>query len=112
MLEIDPAVGGAAQANAISAKSLATLLKAEELSVADLFAANGFANFTTKDLIGKVGKPNGAATAGAGAGRENGDDAGAAAPASTDASAADAEAACASTAVVTSTVVVTSTMMV
>ena len=64
---IDPAVGGSDVANKLSAQFLATPFNAAGLSVADVFAANGFSNFTTKDLAGTVGKPNNATAAGASA---------------------------------------------
>jgi hypothetical protein len=52
---IDPAVGGSDIANKLSAQSLVTPFDATGLSVAQVFAANGFTNFTTKDLAGTVG---------------------------------------------------------
>lgn len=46
---IDPAVGGAAVANALSASTLkAPLAKNAGMSIADLLKANGFSNFTAQ----------------------------------------------------------------
>lgn len=56
---IDPAVGGSDLANQLSAESLASPFEATGLSVADVLAAQGFTNFTTKDLAGNVGSPSG-----------------------------------------------------
>ena len=66
---IDPAVGGADIANALSAQTVATPLDATGKSIADLLAANGFTNFTTQDAAGSKGAaPAGGAGTGAGAG--------------------------------------------
>jgi hypothetical protein len=54
---IDPAVGGSALANALSKQSLAQPFGAVGLSVADVLAAHGFTNFTTKNLAGVVETP-------------------------------------------------------
>jgi len=58
---IDPAVGGSAIENALSATSVKTPFSAVGLSVADVMVAQGFSNFTTKDLAGTAGKPAAAA---------------------------------------------------
>ncbi|MCJ1446281.1 MAG: hypothetical protein MMC23_006786 [Stictis urceolatum] len=79
---IDPAVGGAAVANKLSAQSLTAPFDATGLSVADVFAAHGFSNFTTKGLDGAAGAAPAAAAGAAGA------SAGAAAPASNSTAAA------------------------
>ncbi|KAL1618459.1 hypothetical protein SLS54_007186 [Diplodia seriata] len=52
---IDPDVGGADVANALSEKTKANPLDATGLSVADLLQQNGFSNFTTKDADGNAG---------------------------------------------------------
>lgn len=53
--KIDPAVGGADVANSLSAKSLTSPFPANGMSVAQVLAAQGFTNFTTKDLAGNAG---------------------------------------------------------
>ncbi|KAH6672490.1 hypothetical protein B0J14DRAFT_74670 [Halenospora varia] len=52
---IDPAVTGSDLENANSAKSKTTPFDATGLSVAQVMAAQGFSNFTTKDAAGTVG---------------------------------------------------------
>ncbi|OJD34306.1 uncharacterized protein BKCO1_2400029 [Diplodia corticola] len=49
---IDPGVGGADVANALSEKTKANPLDAGGLSVADLLQQNGFSNFTAEDASG------------------------------------------------------------
>jgi len=61
---IDPAVVGSDAENANSAKSLVTPFDATGLSVAQVMAAQGFSNFTTKDVAGTVGTAPGAAAVG------------------------------------------------
>lgn len=58
---IDPAVGGSAHENANSAASLQTAFNAAGMSVAQVMSAQGFSNFTTKDLAGNVGTAPGIA---------------------------------------------------
>jgi hypothetical protein len=59
---IDPAVGGSDLENANSATSKKTPFDATGLSVADVMAAHGFTNFTTKALDGTTGTaPSGGA---------------------------------------------------
>jgi hypothetical protein len=65
---IDPAVGGADVANALSAETLKTPLEATGKSVADLLAENGFTNFTTQDVAGNQGTAPAGANAGVDAG--------------------------------------------
>lgn len=65
---VDPAVTGSDVENANSAASLTTQLDATGLSVAEVMANAGFANFTTKDVAGTVGQAPGAAAVGDGAG--------------------------------------------
>lgn len=60
---IDPAVGGADVANALSDQTKATPLDATGLSVADLLSQNGFSNFTTQDAAGNAGDAPAAAGA-------------------------------------------------
>jgi hypothetical protein len=52
---VDPAVGGSSLENTNAASSLTTPFDATGLSVADVMAANGFSNFTTKAVDGTVG---------------------------------------------------------
>lgn len=52
---VDPAVGGSDTENANSATSLTTPFDATGLSVAEVMAAQGFSNFTTKAADGTVG---------------------------------------------------------
>jgi len=52
---IDPAVEGSDAANALAKTSLTTPFDATGLSVADVLAAQGFTNFSTKDAAGNVG---------------------------------------------------------
>ncbi|KAL3419820.1 hypothetical protein PVAG01_08318 [Phlyctema vagabunda] len=52
---VDPAVGGSDAENANAATSLTTPFPADGLSVADIMAAQGFSNFTTKAADGTVG---------------------------------------------------------
>jgi hypothetical protein len=52
---VDPAVGGSTLENANAATSLTTPFDATGLSVADVMAAHGFSNFTTKAADGTVG---------------------------------------------------------
>lgn len=52
---MDPAVAGAAAANAASAASLANPVDADGLSVADIVAADGAVNFTPQSSAGVVG---------------------------------------------------------
>ena len=49
---IDPAVGGADVANALSDQTKGAPLNADGKSVADLLAENGFTNFTSQDATG------------------------------------------------------------
>ncbi|GME32297.1 hypothetical protein GTA08_BOTSDO07878 [Neofusicoccum parvum] len=60
---IDPAVGGADVANALSAQTQGAPLDATGLSVADLLSQNGFSNFTTQDAAGNAGDAPAAAAA-------------------------------------------------
>ncbi|KKY18200.1 hypothetical protein UCRPC4_g05085 [Phaeomoniella chlamydospora] len=50
--KIDPSIGGADVANQLAAQSLTTAFDATGKSMADVFAANGFSNFTTEDAAG------------------------------------------------------------
>ncbi|MCJ1309374.1 hypothetical protein MMC25_003033 [Agyrium rufum] len=50
--KIDPAVGGSALANQLSAQSLKAPFQADGMSVADLLIANGFSNFTKQASSG------------------------------------------------------------
>ncbi|KAL9619098.1 MAG: hypothetical protein Q9160_006274 [Pyrenula sp. 1 TL-2023] len=87
---VDPAVVGSDVENAMSAQSLQTPFDATGMSVADVMAANGFSNFTTKDAAGTAGAaPAGGAGAAAGAAAASGTGA-AAAAASTGSAAASA----------------------
>lgn len=52
---VDPAVGGSDTENANQATSLTTPFDATGLSVAQVMAAQGFSNFTTKAADGTVG---------------------------------------------------------
>jgi hypothetical protein len=52
---VDPAVGGSSLENTNAASSLTTPFDATGLSVADVMAAHGFSNFTTKAVDGTVG---------------------------------------------------------
>ncbi|KAF4636201.1 hypothetical protein G7Y89_g1896 [Cudoniella acicularis] len=52
---VDPSVGGSALENSNSATSKTTPFNAAGLSVAQVMAAQGFSNFTTKDAAGNVG---------------------------------------------------------
>ncbi|KAK7730136.1 hypothetical protein SLS57_001797 [Botryosphaeria dothidea] len=89
---IDPAVGGADVANALSDQTKATPLDATGLSVADLLSQNGFSNFTTQDAAGNAGD----APAAAGAADAGAADAGASAQDTGAADAGNAAAAAAS----------------
>ncbi|KAL1630464.1 hypothetical protein SLS56_004864 [Neofusicoccum ribis] len=60
---IDPAVGGADVANALSAQTQGAPLDATGLSIADLLSQNGFSNFTTQDAAGNAGDAPAAAAA-------------------------------------------------
>lgn len=82
---VDPAVVGSDVENAMSAQSLQTPFDATGKSVADVMAANGFSNFTTKDAAGNAGA---APAGGAGAGAAAASGTGAAAAASSTGSAA------------------------
>lgn len=63
---VDPAVVGSDIENANSKKSLETPFNADGMSVAQVMAAHGFSNFTTKGLDGTTGDaPNVAAAASA-----------------------------------------------
>jgi hypothetical protein len=53
---VDPAVGGSALENVNQAASLMAPFVATGMSVAQVMAAHGFSNFTTKDLAGNVGQ--------------------------------------------------------
>jgi hypothetical protein len=64
---IDPAVNGAAAANALSAASLANPLDATGKSIADLLTENGFTDFTPQASDGSTGAAAGGAAANAGA---------------------------------------------
>lgn len=59
---VDPAVGGSTLENANAAKSLTTPFDATGLSVAQVMAAQGFSNFTTKAVDGTVGASNAASS--------------------------------------------------
>ncbi|MCJ1329461.1 hypothetical protein MMC10_006141 [Thelotrema lepadinum] len=59
---IDPAVGGSDVANQLSAQSLTAPFSSDGMSVAQIFAANGFSNFTTEDLTGTKGAAPGASS--------------------------------------------------
>lgn len=52
---VDPSVGGADTENTNSATSLTTQFAADGMSVAQVMAANGFSNFTTKAADGSAG---------------------------------------------------------
>lgn len=60
---VDPAVGGSALENQNSAASLKNAFSAAGISVAQVMAAHGFSNFTTKDLAGNVGAAPGGSVA-------------------------------------------------
>jgi hypothetical protein len=62
---VDPAVGGSALENANQAASLKVPFVATGMSVAQVMAAHGFSNFTTKDLAGNVGQAPPAGSGGA-----------------------------------------------
>lgn len=64
---IDPDVGGADVANALSDKTKTTPLDATGLSVADLLSQNGFSNFTAQDSGAAAGSSASASTADTGA---------------------------------------------
>ncbi|KAH8669440.1 hypothetical protein BGZ60DRAFT_375876 [Tricladium varicosporioides] len=68
---VDPAVTGSDLENANSAKSKTTPFDATGLSVAQVMAAQGFSNFTTKDAAGNVGAAPAAAAGGATKGNAN-----------------------------------------
>lgn len=93
---IDPAVDGSADANALSAQTVANPLDATGKSVADLLSENGFANFISQAAGGATTQPaagagNGTgAGAGAGAGAGGAASSSAAAPAVTNCGAAPA----------------------
>ena len=53
--KIDPAVGGSTLANQLATTSLTTPFDATGKSIADIFTANGFSNFTTQDSAGNTG---------------------------------------------------------
>lgn len=61
---IDPAVVGSDVANKLSAQSLTTPFSNAGMSVAQIFAANGFTNFTTQDLSGNTGSASNASGSG------------------------------------------------
>lgn len=64
---VDPAVDGSDVENANAAKSLETPFDATGLSVAEVMAANGFTNFSTKDASGAAGaSPDAGASTGNG----------------------------------------------
>jgi hypothetical protein len=60
---VDPAVSGSALENSNSAASLQKAFDATGMSVAQVMAAHGFSNFTTKDLAGNVGTAPGGGAA-------------------------------------------------
>ena len=65
--KIDPAVTGSDLANQLAAQSLTTPFNADGLSIADIFAAQGFSNFTTKDAAGNAGAAAASSASNAGA---------------------------------------------
>ena len=92
--KIDPAVGGSTLANQLAATSLTTPFDATGKSIADIFSANGFSNFTTQDLAGATGTAATAAsnTTAASSAASNVTTTAAAASTTTDAAAADEDA--------------------
>jgi len=63
VLLVDPAVGGSTLENSNSAASLLKAFNAAGMSVAQVMAARGFPNFTTKDLAGNFGTASGGGAA-------------------------------------------------
>ncbi|KAK0113540.1 hypothetical protein ONS95_013791 [Cadophora gregata] len=102
---VDPAVTGSDVENANSATSLTTPFDATGLSVAEVMAAQGFSNFTTKAADGTAGAaPAGGAGGNAGAGGAGGADAApVAAPAASNPASAVADACVPSTTFITAT---------
>lgn len=60
---IDPALGDSSLENSNSAASLLKAFNAAGMSVAQVMAAQGFSNFTTKNLAGNVGTSSGSGAA-------------------------------------------------
>ncbi|KAL9109777.1 MAG: hypothetical protein Q9227_005646 [Pyrenula ochraceoflavens] len=75
---VDPAVQGSDVENAASAQSVTTPFAADGMSVAQVMAAQGFSNFTTKDAAGNAGAAGAAGSAGSASGTGAASSAGAA----------------------------------